>query len=34
MKDMGVVEIKAFVAARDFAQSKQFYEDLGFAIAW
>src|SRR5262245_47424935 len=28
------VEIKAFVPARDFALSKQFYEDLGFTIAW
>jgi uncharacterized glyoxalase superfamily protein PhnB len=31
---MTVVEIKAFVPSRDFAQSKMFYEDLGFTIAW
>jgi len=33
MTAMTVVEIKAFVPARDFALSKQFYEDLGFTIA-
>jgi uncharacterized glyoxalase superfamily protein PhnB len=27
-------EIKAFVPARDFALSKQFYQDLGFELAW
>lgn len=31
---METVEIKAFVPARDFALSKQFYQDLGFAIPW
>jgi uncharacterized glyoxalase superfamily protein PhnB len=34
MSDVTIVEIKAFVPARDFALSKQFYEDLGFTIAW
>ena len=34
MGDMSVIEIKAFVPARDFALSKQFYEDLGFTIKW
>jgi Glyoxalase/Bleomycin resistance protein/Dioxygenase superfamily len=34
MGDLNAVEIKAFVPARDFALSKQFYEDLGFTIAW
>jgi catechol 2,3-dioxygenase-like lactoylglutathione lyase family enzyme len=34
MGTMTVVEIKAFVPARDFALSKRFYEDLGFTIAW
>ena len=33
MSDLRAVEIKAFVPARDFALSKQFYEDLGFTIA-
>ena len=34
MGNLTVAEIKAFVPARDFACSKQFYEDLGFTIAW
>jgi uncharacterized glyoxalase superfamily protein PhnB len=34
MEDLTIVEIKAFLPARDFALSKQFYEDLGFTIAW
>jgi catechol 2,3-dioxygenase-like lactoylglutathione lyase family enzyme len=34
MRNMTTVEIKAFVPARDFALSKQFYQDLGFELAW
>lgn len=34
MKVKDIVEIKAFVPARDFEQSKQFYTDLGFSVAW
>jgi uncharacterized glyoxalase superfamily protein PhnB len=34
MGNMTAVEIKAFVPAKDFALAKQFYEDLGFTIAW
>jgi catechol 2,3-dioxygenase-like lactoylglutathione lyase family enzyme len=34
MGDLNAVEIKAFVPARDFALSKQFYKDLGFTVAW
>jgi uncharacterized glyoxalase superfamily protein PhnB len=34
MDNLKAVEIKAFVPARDFALAKQFYEDLGFTIAW
>ena len=34
MNDMTTVEAKAFVPARDFALSKQFYQDLGFVLAW
>ena len=34
MSDMTTVEAKAFVPARDFALSKQFYQDLGFVLAW
>lgn len=34
MTNLNVVEIKAFVPARDFALSQQFYRDFGFEIAW
>ncbi len=34
MNELEAVEIKAFVPARDFALSKQFYQDLGFEVAW
>ena len=34
MSNMTTVEAKAFVPARDFALSKQFYQDLGFVLAW
>lgn len=34
MKDKGIVEIKAFVPAKDFELSKQFYTDLGFIVTW
>jgi catechol 2,3-dioxygenase-like lactoylglutathione lyase family enzyme len=34
MSDLTVVEIKAFVPARDFALCKRFYVDLGFELAW
>lgn len=33
MPNLNVTEIKAFVPARDFALSKQFYIDLGFTMA-
>lgn len=32
--NLQTVEIKAFVPARDFELSKQFYRDLGFSIPW
>lgn len=32
--NLAAVEIKAFVPARDFAQSKRFYEAIGFEIPW
>lgn len=32
-EDLQVTEIKAFVPAKDFALSKQFYADLGFTQA-
>jgi uncharacterized glyoxalase superfamily protein PhnB len=34
VNELETVEIKAFVPARDFALSKQFYQDLGFEVAW
>ena len=34
MSDLTAVEIKAFVPARDFNRSKQFYQDLGFDLLW
>lgn len=33
MSNMHVTEIKAFVPAKDFALSKQFYQDMGFTMA-
>ena len=33
MPNLRVVEIKAFVPARDFEVSKQFYRDIGFTMA-
>lgn len=33
MLNLSVTEIKAFVPAKDFALSKQFYIDLGFTMA-
>lgn len=32
--DLRTVEIKAFVPARDFAESLRFYERIGFEIPW
>ncbi|TGN13223.1 glyoxalase [Leptospira ilyithenensis] len=32
MSRLGVVEIKAFVPAKDFELSKQFYQDMGFNL--
>ena len=34
MGELTAIEIKAFVPARDFELSKQFYRDLGFVAAW
>jgi hypothetical protein len=34
MRDLGAIEIKAFVPAKDFELSKRFYQDLGFTVAW
>ena len=33
MSNLRITEIKAFVPAKDFALSKQFYTDLGFTMA-
>jgi len=32
MSDMTTIEAKAFVPAKDFALSNQFYQDLGFDL--
>lgn len=34
MEPSPVVELNAFVPAKDFAVSKQFYSDLGFTLVW
>jgi hypothetical protein len=34
MRNMTMIEAKAFVPSRDFALSKRFYQDLGFDLAW
>jgi len=34
VSNLATVEAKAFVPARDFDVSKQFYQDLGFEIPW
>jgi catechol 2,3-dioxygenase-like lactoylglutathione lyase family enzyme len=34
VNDLETIEIKAFVPARDFALSRQFYQDLGFELVW
>src|SRR5258708_27915627 len=32
--ELRIIEVKAFVPSRDFARSRQFYQDLGFELAW
>ena len=34
MRNMRTVEAKAYVPSRDFALSKQFYQDFGFGLVW
>src|ERR1700746_4054516 len=34
MGELTTIEAKAFVPAKDFVLSKQFYQDLGFEVAW
>jgi catechol 2,3-dioxygenase-like lactoylglutathione lyase family enzyme len=34
MSNMTTVEAKAFVPSKDFALSKQFYQEFGFELAW
>lgn len=34
MSNLHVTEIKAFVPAKDFEMSKEFYKDIGFTMAW
>ena len=33
MSDLHVIEVKAFLPAKDFELSKQFYKDIGFTMA-
>ncbi len=33
MATLKTIEIKAFVPAKDYALSKRFYKDMGFAMA-
>jgi catechol 2,3-dioxygenase-like lactoylglutathione lyase family enzyme len=32
--NLDAIEIKTFVPTKDFEQSKQFYQDLGFTLCW
>jgi predicted lactoylglutathione lyase len=34
MGTLNTIELKAFVPAKDFELSKQFYHDLGFTMPW
>ena len=34
MGNLATIEAKAYVPARDFELSKQFYQDVGFDLAW
>lgn len=34
MPSLDVVEIKAFIPAKDFALSQRFYQDLGFTLSY
>ncbi|AXQ28173.1 glyoxalase [Solimonas sp. K1W22B-7] len=34
MDNLETIEIKAFLPAKDFELSKQFYRDIGFTLAW
>ena len=34
MSNLNALELKAFVPAKDFELSKQFYQDMGFTLCW
>ena len=34
MNNLDIIELKAFVLAKDFELSKPFYNDLGFTVRW
>ncbi|MNN39169.1 Glyoxalase-like domain protein [compost metagenome] len=34
MSTLDSIELKAFLPARDYALSRQFYQDLGFSTGW
>jgi hypothetical protein len=34
VSELAPIELKAFLPAKDFELSKQFYQDLGFTLCW
>jgi hypothetical protein len=34
MPELEAIELKAYLPARDFEVSKQFYQDIGFTLCW
>jgi hypothetical protein len=34
MANLAPIELKAYVPAKDFELSKQFYQDIGFTLCW
>ena len=34
MSQIDAIELKAFIPSKNFKHSKQFYQDLGFTLAW
>lgn len=34
MSNLDAIELRAFLPAKDFDLSKQFYQDLGFTLCW
>ena len=34
MNTLNTIELQAFIPAKDFERSKQFYRDIGFTLGW